>query len=247
MTRPSRLGPRAVTALLSRIKTLSFSQYAEDSLLAANLHPARTGFYVDVGSYHPWRFSNTYKLYLRGWHGIAIEPNPDAAAAFRRTRPHDAFVGCGVSTEAGTQQFYRFADAKLNTFSPGQAREFEKRGDPVIGKVDVACRRLDDILGEHAPGQDIDLLSVDCEGYDLAVLQSNDWARWRPGVILTEDYDQYRAIRHRGAWSEAAEYLTGHDYAIVGQSGFSFVYADTQLLKRARESRAFDLTKWQIS
>ena len=246
MTRPIRLGPRALRALLNRIRTVSLSQYGEDALVAANLHPERTGFYVDVGSYHPWRFSNTYKLYLRGWRGIAIEPHPDAAREFRKTRPHDIYVGCGIGAVAAKQTFYQFADAKLNTFSADQAREFERRGDPIIATTDVACRRLEDVLNEHASGHEIDLLSVDCEGYDLAVLQSNDWVRWRPGVILIEDYDQYKAIRHRSAWSETAEYLYTLNYAIIGQSGFSFVYADTQLLQQTRASQAFDLDAWQL-
>jgi hypothetical protein len=31
-------------------------------------------------------------------------------------------------------------------------------------------------------------MSIDVEGYDLQVLQSNDWTRFRPACVLVESY-----------------------------------------------------------
>ena len=46
-----------------------------------------------------------------------------------------------------------------------------------------------DILGEHLPANTaIDFLSVDVEGWDLEVLKSNDWTRFRPRVVLAEQF-----------------------------------------------------------
>jgi len=45
-------------------------------------------------------------------------------------------------------------------------------------KVTLKTRRLDELLDEFLPrGQEIDLLSVDVEGMDLDVLESDDWTR----------------------------------------------------------------------
>jgi len=43
--------------------------------------------YLDIGAYHPWRFSNTALLYVRGSCGINVEAEPDALAAFDKHRP----------------------------------------------------------------------------------------------------------------------------------------------------------------
>ena len=36
------------------------------------------------------------------------------------------------------------------------------------------------------PGQAIDVMSVDVEGFDFNVLKSNDWGRFKPKIILVE-------------------------------------------------------------
>jgi Methyltransferase FkbM domain len=47
---------------------------------------------------------------------------------------------------------------------------------------------LNALLDQHLPGgKQIDFMSIDAEGFDLAVLQSNDWQKYRPTVILIED------------------------------------------------------------
>ena len=104
----------ATIPVLKTLKSLSFSQYGEDVILA-HFIPSNTGFYIDVGAYHPWQFSNTYKLYLSGWRGITIEPNPDTTAAFERMRPRDIHLNCGISERASDLVYYRFRDAKLNS------------------------------------------------------------------------------------------------------------------------------------
>ena len=52
----------------------------------------------------------------------------------------------------------------------------------------VPVERLDAVLSRHLPpGRQIDFLSIDAEGFDLKVLASNDWARFRPRCVLVHD------------------------------------------------------------
>ncbi len=47
---------------------------------------------------------------------------------------------------------------------------------------------LREVLDKYLPqGQTIDFLNIDAEGRDLNVLESNDWSRYRPRVIIVED------------------------------------------------------------
>lgn len=162
-----------------------FSQFGEDAVLLSLFADQSRGYYVDVGAYHPFSISNTYALYRRGWRGILIEPDPKAARRLRRHRPRDLVLPLAVSDSSGRVQFSRagafagIAD-KRNPW-PGMGAD----------QIEVEVCRLSEILDFHLPtGQEIDLLDVDCEGNDEAVLSSNDWSRYHPRVVCVEWHDQ---------------------------------------------------------
>ena len=73
----------AVQQYLGEFISISFSQYGEDILLRdlfrTELMELDSGFYVDVGAFHPFRFSNTAFLYIMGWNGLNIDANPQGA------------------------------------------------------------------------------------------------------------------------------------------------------------------------
>lgn len=53
----------------------SYAQFGEDRVIDNLLGGIQQGFYVDIGCNMPIGCSNTWKLYLRGWGGIAIDGN----------------------------------------------------------------------------------------------------------------------------------------------------------------------------
>jgi hypothetical protein len=38
--------------------------------------PRKSGFFIDIGAHHPFRYSNTYMFYKKGWRGINIDATP---------------------------------------------------------------------------------------------------------------------------------------------------------------------------
>ena len=167
---------RSLVPLLRSLTTISFSQYGEDVLLHA-LVPQARGFYIDVGAYHPWRSSNTYRLYLRGWRGITVEPNIDAAALFRRMRPSDTHLTLGISEQPSKLTYFRFKDAINNSFDVARAAKLK---DDLVAEISVDCIPLRDIVSAHCVGTPIDLLSVDCEGLDREVWRVSTGVRRGP-------------------------------------------------------------------
>jgi FkbM family methyltransferase len=230
------LGP-----VLDRWKGFTFSQYAEDVVLNCSLLPKRQGFYIDVGAYHPWKQSNTYRFYLTGWCGITIEPNPDIAAEFKRFRPRDTHLVMGVSPTPGVLTYYQYKDAKINSFDESQSW---RMSSPPIGQKAVECLPLREIIARHANGTPIDLLSIDCEGLDLEVLESIDFAITRPSVIVVEDFEQFGAT-HQGGTSKIRAFLHDQGYATFAQSAFSFHYLDVRALGRKNGDTGFSLEKSQ--
>lgn len=190
----------ALVAHADPTRTWSFAQEGEDLVLRRFLEGRRRGFFVDVGAHDPRRFSNTFRYYQEGWHGINIDPNPQAIEAFNRARPRDVNIAHGVAERPGRMTYYKFNDPALNTFDEALKSDREANTPyRVIGKTTVAVERLDRILERHLPpGQKIDFLSIDVEGLDLQVLRSNDWERFRPEYVLVEalDFRLEQAAQH---------------------------------------------------
>jgi FkbM family methyltransferase len=171
--------------------TKSYSQEGEDIILQRLFSGNAHGFYVDVGAHHPRRFSNTHLFYRQGWRGMNIEPNPDIADAFKRERKRDINLQVGISDHEGILTYYIFDDPALNSFDKDLAvSRVATTPYKVTGTKEISVQRLDTVLRSHLPsGTKIDFLSIDVEGLDRAVLQSNDWNVFRPTCVLVESLD----------------------------------------------------------
>jgi len=166
----------------------SYSQGGEDRVLKDLLENKSTGYYVDIGCHHPFRFSNTYLFYRRGWNGLCVDALPGTVESFRKWRPRDLAIESGIAGHPGHLRYYRFNDPALNTFDETLARERDGlREYRIIDEVAVPVVTIKSLLDEHLPdGRAMDFWSIDVEGLDLGVLQGNDWTRYRPRIILVE-------------------------------------------------------------
>ncbi len=196
----------------------SFSQYGEDLVIDAMLGSPAHGVFVDVGANDPSELSNTRRFYDRGWRGINIEPDTEQFAAFERLRPCDVNLNIGIAESAGEMTFYRMDPSTLSTFDlEASIDNLAHPGSRLAAEVPVPVRPLAAVLDEYLDGRPIDLLSVDTEGLDLTVLQSNDWQRYRPRVVLVE-------IAWRGKL--IAEYLSAQRYLFIWSNGVNGVFVD---------------------
>jgi FkbM family methyltransferase len=166
----------------------AFSQEGEDLLLERIFDRKRNGTFVDVGAHHPTRFSNTYRLYLNGWRGINLDALPGSMTLFNKERPEDINLEIPVSDKEELLTFYIFNEPALNTFSKEEAEKKAKIPPFYIKEeITLKTKRLEDILDEYYnTKKEIDLLSVDAEGFDLQVLKSNNWEKYRPLIVVVE-------------------------------------------------------------
>lgn len=204
---------------------LAYAQDGEDMVLRRLFERQASGFYVDVGAHHPYRFSNTCYFYRRGWTGLNIDPNPDAIQAFRRDRPSDINVCVGVAEKRGDLLFHLFDEPALNTFDADLAADRAKLpGYRLVDTRSVPVRRLDDLLAEYLPGdQVIDFLSIDVEGMDLSVLRSNDWSRFRPRILLVEAHERtVSAIEN----DPINRFIIAAGYQLIAKTLNTLIYED---------------------
>jgi hypothetical protein len=184
---------------------LSFSIYGEDVLLdrlhsiyyrnGKLLSQCAPGFYVDIGCNHPIWHSNTYMFYLQGWNGICVDINSKLIAEHSRYRPGDIALAAAISETKGEVTCYQGQHDLLAGLNREEVVKFETKmkgaetsNEPQISSFTVQSLPLKDLFKEHLKkGQVIDILSIDCEGEDFAVVRSNDWTLYRPRLICVED------------------------------------------------------------
>lgn len=197
--------------------TKSYSQEGEDMILRRIFEGQSVGFFVDVGAHHPCRFSNTYYFYKLGWSGINIEPNPDAISAFRSIRPRDINLQFGVSDNPGQLTYYQFDEPALNTFDHEIVKSRLVRTPYKLKTTsEVNVKRLDAILAEHLQANiKIDFISIDVEGFDFAVLKSNDWDLYRSKCVLVEMLNASLEDAMRG---EIYQFMKNQKYVLFAKT-----------------------------
>jgi len=143
---------------------------------------------VDVGAAHPVKESNTYHFYRRGWRGVCVDATPGLAPLYRKYRPRDVFVNGYVTRKKGKNAFFVFNEPLLNTGTAARKKFLiQKTPYTLLKKLKIARVPLREILAQHLPeGQKINLMSLDVEEGELEVLQSNNWEKNRPQVIVME-------------------------------------------------------------
>ena len=230
--------PRAMAALL-RHSSATFSQFGEDIVFDRLMAPTGAGIFVDVGANHPVVGSNTYRMYERGWRGLAIDPNPQFADLYRTYRPQDLYCAEGVSAKPASLIYFKFENDQFNTMDEDRAELLRGQGVLPVEVTSIPCRPLSMIVGEKLGNQQIDLLSVDCEGMDLEAIMSIDLTANRPTVIIVEDYQKYATFRDGGAPASLEIAMRGEGYLPISQTAWSAMFVACDWRRLFSRSGAF--------
>lgn len=203
---------------------LSFSLSGEDLVLRKRfkrkLASGTAGFYVDVGCSDPRNGSNTYLFYCYGWRGVCIDPNPQFVKPYGGLRPRDTFVNVAVGDTEGTIYWGRHKTDQGRSIVRQSKEDFGPEFDP---PQLVPALPLSEILNRSVPPNiEIDFMSMDLEGAEFAALESNDWQKYRPEVIVLEtigidedrpsDYPTVMFLARRGYKFRG---LLGHNVLMV--------------------------------
>jgi FkbM family methyltransferase len=160
--------------------------------------PERGGFFVEAGAYDGFIQSNTYWLErFRGWRGVLVEPVPHLFVRARRVRRRSQVFNCALvpPDHGGDAVTLRYGGLmSVVKGARGRAEDEERHVgagdmfglDDVAYDISVPARTLTSVLEEaRAPGE-IDLLSLDVEGFEASVLRGLDLDRFAPRFIVME-------------------------------------------------------------
>ena len=214
---------------------LSYAQQGEDIALWQILSwvlGIERPTYLDVGAHHPVFNNNTYYFYERGSRGVLVEPNPALHGVLEQLRPRDVLVRAGIGFAAQAEaDFYIIGgseDAQLNTFSPQQAEALVTRSNGryrIERVMKIPLLGINELMRKHWNGPP-NLLSLDTEGLDLAILRSLDFERLRPDVVCVESVE----VGGRRVTSEIMQLMAQKGYDARGGSFVNTIFVDRRHL-----------------
>lgn len=165
---------------------ISYAQNFEDVMIARLFDAGYCGFYVDIGAAHPDFLSVTRHFYDLGWSGINVEPTDRYYPLLCETRPRDINLQCAVGSKPGLATFYEIPKFAENSTLERTVADRLAAAELTATPHAVKVVRLADLCDTHVKDRTIDFMKVDVEGGELGVLQSADWERFRPRLLIVE-------------------------------------------------------------
>ena len=217
---------KKISLLLNLIKYRGFflkKQYSknrEDQFLKKFFQKKLNGIYVDIGAYHPYRFSNTYLLYLKGWSGLNIDPNKKSIELFNIARPNDTNLNIALGYKSKKQLMYYKKDFHpMNTLNKSFAKRFI---DKNIKNKKITISKVDTIFKKYLKNNKIDLLDIDVEGSEYDIIRSINYKKYKFKLILIE-ITSFN-IKSRRTARKIRTILTKNGYKYLKSFGETSVY-----------------------
>ena len=156
------------------------------SFILAQFPAGHIGYGVDIGASDGVSINTTYMLeFAHRWNIISVEANPDYKGVLSARR---AFVeSCAVDWKAADSMVLHVNTDNPEAYSalrPQKARA----GDVTWKTHTVPVKTVDDILAKWEFPR-LDLLCIDTEGTELDVLRGCDMEKWKPRVVIVEQWE----------------------------------------------------------
>jgi FkbM family methyltransferase len=188
---------------------VSYAQRFEDLYLMRCFDDRTDGFYIDIGSGHPVYDNMSFAFYLKGWHGVTVEPNPWLSQLTRAVRTRDRHIEALVGATAGEATFHLVNEFHgLSTMIAAHAEAAQTQFGKASQAITVPVTTLKELCEQHAPAS-FEFLKVDVEGAEPDVLLNGDWQRYRPKVVVVEALAPYTLAP---AWEAWEPFMAKHGY-----------------------------------
>ena len=215
----------------------SYSQSGEDGILDYVIRvlgiPYNEVSYIDLGANHPKDLSNTFSFYSKGARGVIVEANPNLIPRLNFFREGDIVLNRCMDTVSEKEvTFYIMNVDGLSTMNYEAAIEMcnvnpnlyiaEKRTVRTISINDI----IDNYM-EKAPT----ILSIDLEGKDIEILNSINFERFRPLLIVVEVIDYDTKLAYHTKNETIKEFLLDKSYEEYAFTGINSIFIDANRIK----------------
>ena len=190
----------------------TYSQFGEDVIINKYFKNF-IGKYVDIGCYHPIKYSNTALLYKKGWSGINIDLNKTSIDLFNFTRLRDKnILACLSNREKIIDIYIHNEFSALNSINNDNIKKFKIKK---YQKIKIKTKIFSSIVKEK-----FDFLNIDCEGNDYNILKTINLKKFKPKIICIEVSKRNKKFIYK--------YLNTNYYKLLTTRSLSHIFKYTK-------------------
>lgn len=165
------------------------SEYGIELFLYDLVNDINKGYYVEVGAGNGVVDSTTYLLESIGWKGVLIEPHPELAEECRVNRPNSKILQTAVISEEKEKQkefsciYGQYQNKRMSFLMSDELHYINcLRSGNAISYIETSNQYLQDII--ESQNEVIEMLSIDTNGNELAILKSIKLNIYKPKLIV---------------------------------------------------------------
>lgn len=198
------------------------AQHGEELFLWELCGFGAQGYFVEIGAYNGISLSNSYFFEQIGWKGLLVEAHPKLVIECEERRPLSTVVHAALGeVDGGEVNFHKVrGNEGIDTLSfvnsDAQHIDRIRREGGTIEEIGVPARTLTSVLDDQECNE-IDWISIDVEGLELAVLRGMDFEKYRPKAILIE-------ANSSSAERAISGYLKQHSFALHMKIGCNLLF-----------------------
>lgn len=165
-----------------------YSQRDEQKHILNAVSSLSNGTFLDIGAFHPEKFSNTRALFELGWSGVMVEPAPDLAdnlRSFYSDSTNIQIVEVAVGTENKTVVFFDSHGDAIGTTVSSHADLWRRDYNVPYDEIEVSMVTYDNLLA-LCDYDTFDFISLDIEGADLDVFKTMDLDKTQTKCVCVE-------------------------------------------------------------
>ena len=199
-------------------KSEHLGEYGEDIFIRRFFKNEKTGFYVDIGSYHPIKGSLTYYLFKKGWKGLNVDLSKVSVDLFKISRPNDYNINAAITDFDGETEY--FESGAINQQNSLVSEKDKK-------KIKIKAYKLNTLLDDFNI-LEIDYLNIDVEGNEFKVISTFDFEKFHPKLISIEQniYNSEKIFDE-----ECHKLLLAKNYFLASKIGVTCIYVDKKYEK----------------
>ena len=190
------------------LKKKTYSQFGED-LLIDKFFGNYVGKYVDIGCFHPIKYSNTALLNKKGWRGVNIDLNEVSIKFFNACRKDDLNITACLSDKKEDVIIYMDSEfSALNSIYLQNSKNFNFKQ---LKKKKIQTKVFSEIVEDS-----FDFLNIDCEGNDYKIIKTIDLKKYKPKLINIEVSEENKNYIYN--------YLNQNGYELLAIKSLSHIF-----------------------
>ncbi|SCP95749.1 FkbM family methyltransferase [Anaerobium acetethylicum] len=208
------------------------AQSGEDAIVAFILMELGVSMneckYLDLGANHAKFLSNTFYFYSQGARGVLVEANPALIPELKFYRHGDVILNKCITTKSNDiVEFYVLNGDGLSTPDKDAAEEFIRKNPALEIKevIKVETISVNDIIETYF-GEAPTIVNIDIEGKELEVLESINWDKYRPVIVIAEMIEYKPKIGIRTKNSEILDFMKDKGYEEYAFTGINSIFID---------------------